>query len=79
MIYFIFVPYFFSNNSILQDNKTIILLLMLIDLIYILDLILNFFRAYHNFDENLVKKSKSIFLHYLKGWFYLILFNVFHF
>ena len=69
MIYFIFVPYFFSNNSILHDNKTIILLLMLIDLIYILDLILNFFRAYHNFDENLVKKSKSIFLHYLKGWF----------
>jgi hypothetical protein len=42
MIYFIFVPYFFSNNSILHDNKTIILLLMLIDLIYILDLILVF-------------------------------------
>jgi len=70
MIYFIFVPFFFSNNSILQDNKTIILLLMLIDLIYILDLIINCFRAYHNFDENLVKKSKSIFLHYLKGWFF---------
>mgnify|MGYP002624066407 CR=1 FL=1 len=69
MIYFIVVPYFFSKNSILEDNKTIILLLMLIDLIYILDLIVNCFRAYHNFDENLVKKSKSIFLHYLKGWF----------
>ena len=69
MIYFIMVPFFFSNNTILEDNKAIILLLLLIDLIYILDLIVNCFRAYQNFDENLVKKSRSIFLHYLKGWF----------
>ena len=42
---------------------------MLIDLIYIIDIIINFFRAYQDFDEHLIRKARKIFLHYLKTWF----------
>ena len=39
-----------------------------IDFIYIFDLIINFYRSYYNFEENLVKKNLLIFLHYFKTW-----------
>ena len=39
-----------------------------IDFIYIFDLIINFYRSYYNFEENLIKKNLFIFLHYLKTW-----------
>ena len=42
---------------------------ILIDLLFIIDLIINFFRAYYNFDEQLVKKNEKIILNYLKGYF----------
>ena len=42
-----------------------------IDVIYIIDLILNFFRSYYNFDEILVKKNVQIFIHYFKTWLFL--------
>ena len=40
-----------------------------IDLIFIGDLIINFFKAYYNFDEQLVTKSEKIIINYLKGFF----------
>ena len=70
MIYFVYVPILFSKNLIISDETNNIML-MLIDAIYILDIILNFFRAYQNFDENLVRKRKYIFQHYLKSWFFI--------
>ena len=72
MIYFIFVPLFLSKDYfIIKDNPIWKLIFLIIDIIYIIDIILNFFRAYHNFDENLVRKTKKIFFHYLKTWFFL--------
>ena len=41
------------------------------DIIYIIDLIAGFFRAYHNFEEVLIKKNVDIFIHYFSGWFFL--------
>ena len=41
-----------------------------IDFIYIFDLIINFYRSYYNFEENLIKNNYLIFLHYLKTWFF---------
>ena len=41
----------------------------IIDALYIFDLFSGFFRAYYNFEENLVKKPHYIFLNYLTGWF----------
>ena len=70
MIYLIYVPYLFSYNTLIAGESAK-LALIIIDIIYILDLILNFFRAYQNFDENLVKKTKFIFVHYLKTWFFM--------
>ena len=51
----------------------------LIDLIYIIDLITGFFRAYYNFEEVLVKKNTDIYSHYLTGWFILDLIEAFPF
>ena len=41
-----------------------------IDIIYIFDLIINFYRSYYNFDEVLIKKSILICIHYIKTWFF---------
>ena len=72
MFYLIFVPYFFTNNSIITgENKIYKLILVIIDFIYIIDIILNFFRAYQNFDENLIIKTKYIFIHYIRTWFFI--------
>ena len=40
-----------------------------IDLLFVCDLIINFFKSYYNFDEQLVTKSEKIFIHYIKGYF----------
>ena len=42
-----------------------------IDLLFILDLIINFFKSYYNFDEQLVTKSEKIILNYIKGYFFV--------
>ena len=39
-----------------------------IDIVFIIDMVLNFFVAYQEEDE-LVTSNKKIALHYLKGWF----------
>ena len=40
-----------------------------IDIINIIDLFLGFFRAYYNWEEQLIKKKRKIALKYLSGWF----------
>ena len=80
MFYLIYVPYYFSQNIILKgENKFALIILTIIDAIYIVDIIINFFRAYQNFDESLVRKTKFIFLHYLKTWFLFDLIQAFPF
>ena len=70
MFYLICVPYYFSENIILfGKNKFVLIILTFIDVVFIVDIIINFFRAYHNFDENLVRKTRYIFFHYISTWF----------
>ena len=72
LIYFIFVPFLLSQNYfIVKEKYSSKIIFMSIDIIYILDIILGFFRAYHNFDENLIRKARKIFFHYLRTWFLL--------
>ena len=72
IIYFICIPYFLSRNYFVKkEPKAWKIIFLLIDMIYIVDIIINFFRAYHNFDEHLVRKTKTIFLNYLRSWFLL--------
>ena len=70
MFYITYVPYYFLQNIILSgENKICLIILTFIDFIFIIDIIINFFRAYQNFDEKLVRKTRYIFLNYLKTWF----------
>jgi hypothetical protein len=72
LIYFIMIPYFLSKNYLVKkESKTWKIIFVLIDIIYIIDIVINFFRAYTNFDEHLVRKTKTIFFNYIKSWFLL--------
>ena len=76
--YFIFIPYFLSKNYFLTIKiNSYKAILMIIDVIYIVDVILNFFRAYHNFEDHLVRKKRKIIIHYFKTWFLLDLVQAF--
>ena len=78
LLYFIIIPYFLSQNYfILKNNNILIYLLIFIDLLYILDVIVNCFRAYKNFDEKIIKKAKKIFYHYFKNWLFVDLIQAF--
>lgn len=43
----------------------------LVDLLYFMDLILNFFMAYEDADKKLETRLKKIAIHYLNSWFFL--------
>jgi hypothetical protein len=65
--------YLVLNNCDIQNTITSIsfdnISNLFIDILFICDLIVNFFKAYYNFEEMLVTKSNLIFLHYIKGYF----------
>jgi hypothetical protein len=42
-----------------------------VDLVFFCDIILTFYTAYYDQDDNLVVNKKKIACHYLKGWFIL--------
>ena len=69
-LYFIplFLSYRLSNckfSFFSRDN----LLFFFIDLVYLMDLITSFFRAFYNFEEVLIVKKRKMILNYLKGSF----------
>ena len=77
-IYFIFIPYFLSQNYVIsKKNNLFKMIFIFIDLIYIIEIIINFFIPYKNFDENLIKRKKKIITHYIKTWFLIDLIQAF--
>jgi len=68
-----YLPIYLSKRLFIcrefKDNNTIIF--YFIDLTYIIDLIVNFYRSYYNFEEILVKKNILICIHYFKTWLFL--------
>jgi hypothetical protein len=44
---------------------------LFVDVIFIIDLIINFFKSYYNFEEQLITKSNQIFYHYIKRFFFI--------
>ena len=80
MFSFIFVPYILSRNFFLsKEINCYNVILMIIDAFYIIDVILNFFRAYHTFDDHLIRRTRKIFFHYFKTWFFIDLIQAFPF
>jgi hypothetical protein len=70
LIYFIMIPYFLSSDFFVTEvNHSFISILIFIDIIYIMDIIINFFRPYKSFDDSLIKSTKKIFINYVKSWF----------
>ena len=74
LISFLYIPNFLVYN--IFDRKLKILsvpyiLFLFIDLVYIIDLLTGFFKAFYNFEEVLIVKKRYMFLNYLKGWFFL--------
>ena len=71
LIILIYLPYYLAKNLYFCQNifDANTLIFYFIDILYILDLIINFYRSYYNFDEYLVKQNFLISINYLKTWF----------
>ena len=85
MFYFIFVPYFLSINFFFFEGDGVYkYIFFVIDVLYIIDIVINFFRAYQTYDEHLIRKTKRIIIHYIKTWFLIDLiqaipyYSIFH-
>ena len=53
----------------IYHNKASSIILCAMDIVYIIDLITGFFRAYLNFEEILIERNLDICINYLTGWF----------
>ena len=68
------IPYFLAfslNECKYEFFSGTALFFFFNDLIYFIDLISGFFRAFYNFEEVLIVKKRYMTLNYLKGWFIL--------
>ena len=59
-----------------EDDNTWTIINIVIDTLFLIDLVLNFFSAYHDEELNLIDGRKEIALHYLKGWFLIDLISI---
>ena len=66
-----FLPYYLAHDSFLCTTylNIKILLFHLIDILYIIDLVISFFRSYYNYDEILIKTIYDMSCHYINNWF----------
>ena len=71
IISFIEIPLYLAiNQNFCRDFSLISLINYIIDFLNIIDLFLGFFRAFYNWDEQLITKRKFIVLNYISGWFF---------
>ena len=72
--YLIYNPYFISSYTKFHDPYEYTfseILNIVMEIIFISDFFLQFFRAYYDFDDNLIKNSKKIIFNYINSWFFL--------
>ena len=72
-----YFPYYLAHDSfyILYPLKIKIIIFYIIDIFYIFDLIISFFRAYFNYDEILVINIPDMCYNYINNWFFIDLFS----
>ena len=59
-----------KNEFCRYNNLTYVdVINLVIESLYVLDLFFGFFRAYYNWEEQLITKNRYIIKHYLTGWF----------
>ena len=68
---FIVIPLIVVQNKDLRKDFSIIqeIFNYLIDIIYFLDIIINLFKGYYNYEMNIITNNKKIIIHYLKKYF----------
>ena len=68
-----YFPYYLAHDSFMEFSKFNFknFLFNMIDLFYITDLIISFFRAYYNYEEILMQNYIDMSYHYFKSWFFL--------
>ena len=74
LMYLAYIPYFLAfklNECKFEIFSRTFMFFLFNDLIYLIDLISGFFRAFYNFEEVLIVKKRYMLLNYLKGWFIL--------
>ena len=71
-----YFPYYLAHDYffILSSLNIKIIIFYIIDIFYILDLIISFFRAYLNYDEILIKNITDMSCNYINSWFFPDLF-----
>ena len=71
-ICFIYIPIQISISKCfcINEHFLIKIILLLIDVIYIIDFFISFFRAYYNYEYKLIKDIKLIIKNYLTGNFF---------
>ena len=63
---------FFDNDPlgwILADGS--------VDFVFAVDIFINFFTAYFDYEDNFIKDRKKIACNYVKGWFWIDLISIF--
>ena len=74
MYYLVYNPYYISSYKKINPQDEFIfgdILNIVMEFIFIIDFILQFVRAYYDFDDNLIKNNKKIIFNYLNSWFFI--------
>ena len=69
---FIFIPLRIAKNDDIRGSVTLLdkIVVYLIDIIYILDIIISFFKGYFNHEMVIIRNNKNIIFHYLEEDFF---------
>jgi len=72
LIILFYLPIYLSRKLFFCKSNINVtsLIFFTIDIFYIIDFFINFFKSYYNFDEVLITDKKRIFIHYIKTWFF---------
>jgi len=72
----IFLPYYLAHDSIINTSYLNIKIISfyIVDIFYIIDFVISFFRSYYNYEEILIKNVYDMIFHYIENWFLLDLF-----
>ena len=71
----IVLPYRVSFTD--EDSKFNVILDYLFDAIFAVDMIINFFSAYIDNEDNIIKNRQKIIVNYFKTWFFIDFFSIF--
>ncbi len=72
-ISFIEIPlYLATSKSFCRQRKItfVFIINVITEILYLIDFLFGFFRAYYNFEEQLITRRRKIFKKYISGWFF---------